>query len=121
MYVIVWQFVVHPGYEEEFERAYGADGDWAQFFRAGTGFVSVELLRDPRDPCMFVTIDRWKTATDYEEFSLQNAIEYREIDERCERLTIKETHVGNFEVVGRGPNNQNRPLDQKRREDRYEE
>ena len=100
MYVIVWQFEVRPGGEREFEQAYGADGDWAKFFRTGTGFVSVELLRDPRNPSAYSTIDRWKTATDYEEFSRQNAIKYREIDERCERLTVKETHVGSFDVVG---------------------
>ncbi len=99
MYVIVWQFEVRPGCEEAFQRAYGSDGDWARFFGTGSGFVGVELLRDSRNPRMFVTIDRWKTATDYEEFSRQNAIRYREIDERCERLTVKETHVGNFEVV----------------------
>ena len=89
MYVIVWQFAVRPGCEEEFQQAYSADGDWAQFFRTGAGFVSVELLRDPRNPRMFVTIDRWNTSTDYEEFSRQNAIKYREIDEHCERLTVK--------------------------------
>ncbi len=100
MFVIVWQFVVKSGCEEAFERAYGADGDWAQFFRTGTGFVSVELLRDPRNPSAYSTIDRWKTATDYEEFSRQNAMEYREIDERCECLTVNETHGGSFEVVG---------------------
>ena len=100
MYVIVWLFEVRPGCEEEFQRAYGADGDWAQFFRTGTGFVGVELLCDPRDPRQFVTIDRWKTATDYEQLSRQNSIKYREIDERCERLTVKETHVGSFLVVG---------------------
>ena len=57
MYVIVWQFEVRPGCEREFERAYGADGDWAQFFRTGTGFVSVELLRDPRNPSAYSTIE----------------------------------------------------------------
>lgn len=108
MYVIVWQFEVRPGSEEEFQRVYGADGDGARFFRTGTGLVSVELLHDPRDPRMVVTIDRWKTATDYEKCCRQNAIKYREIDERCERMTVKETHVGSFGVVGisLGPENQ---------------
>ncbi|MCH8147682.1 MAG: antibiotic biosynthesis monooxygenase [Planctomycetes bacterium] len=100
MYVILWQFVVREGCAEAFQQVYGADGDWAKFFRTGTGFVGVELLCDPRDPRKFVTIDRWETATDYEEFSRRNAIKYREIDERCEQLTVKETHVGSFDVVG---------------------
>ncbi|MCH8242651.1 MAG: hypothetical protein IH897_08580 [Planctomycetes bacterium] len=101
------QFKVRPSCEEEFQRAFGADGDWAKFYRTGPGFVTVELLRDPRDPRMFLTIDRGETATDYGGFSGQNAIQYREIDERCERLPVKETHVGSFKVVGisLGPDN----------------
>ena len=107
MHTIVRQFVVRPGCKREFEQAYGADGDWARFFGTGAGFVNVELLRDSKKPNVYDTIDRWETATDYEEFSLQNAIQYRAIDERCERLTVKETHVGSFEVVGisLGPDN----------------
>lgn len=100
MYVILWQFVVREGSEGAFQRAYGADGEWARFFRTGAGFVGVELLCDPRDPRKFVTIDRWETATAYEEFSRLNAIKYREIDDRCERLTAMETHVGSFVAVG---------------------
>ena len=44
--------------EREFEQAYGADGDWAQLFGTGPGFVSAELLRDPRNLSVYLTIDR---------------------------------------------------------------
>ena len=30
----------------EFERVYGTDGEWAEFFRRGRGYIGTELLRD---------------------------------------------------------------------------
>ena len=35
---------------EQFERVYGPEGDWAQFFRTGRGYVGTELLRDVEIP-----------------------------------------------------------------------
>ena len=34
----------------EFERAYGMDGEWAEFFRQGRGYIGTELLRDVEAP-----------------------------------------------------------------------
>ena len=34
----------------EFERVYGPEGDWAEFFRRGRGYVGTELLRDIEHP-----------------------------------------------------------------------
>ena len=35
---------------EAFERAYGPEGEWAQFFREGRGYVGTELLHDVESP-----------------------------------------------------------------------
>ena len=35
---------------EQFERVYGPEGEWAQFFRTGRGYVGTELLRDVEIP-----------------------------------------------------------------------
>ena len=96
MFVIVWRFEVKPGCEQEFERAYGSNGVWAEFFATDPGFINVELLRDAGNPRVFLTIDRWKAEKNYDEFSRQNASRYREIDKQCERLTLQETLIGKF-------------------------
>ncbi|HEY7398030.1 MAG TPA: antibiotic biosynthesis monooxygenase, partial [Gaiellaceae bacterium] len=47
---------------EEFERAYGPEGEWARFFMQADGFVGTELLRDLDEPGRYLVIDRWETA-----------------------------------------------------------
>ena len=44
MIAIVFSYEVRDA--AEFERVYGPDGEWAQFFRDGTGYIGTELLHD---------------------------------------------------------------------------
>ena len=53
---------------EEFERVYGPDGDWAQFFRTGRGYIGTELLHDVEEPERFLVIDRWESIDAYNAF-----------------------------------------------------
>ena len=62
MHVIIWEFRAQRGREGEFEGAYGPDGDWANFFRSGEGYLGTELMRDLETPGRYVTIDRWTSA-----------------------------------------------------------
>ncbi len=43
MYLRLWKFKVKRGAAGEFERAYGAQGDWARLFERADGFVSTQL------------------------------------------------------------------------------
>ena len=99
--MIVWEFRIPPGKRREFEKAYGPDGDWARFFRTGKGYIRTELLRDRRMPHRYLTLDFWKSRTDYERFKKENHVEYQAIDKKCESLTEKEVEIGQF-TVGRG-------------------
>lgn len=100
MYVIIWEYQTKPGCESEFERVYGAAGDWVEFFGRGQGYIGTELLRDPKTTGRFVTIDRWVSETDYESFQSREHTEYQAIDRRCERLTQYETRIGAFDLPG---------------------
>ena len=46
----------------DFERVYGPEGEWAQFFRSGAGYIGTELLRDVEEPDRYLVIDRWESA-----------------------------------------------------------
>jgi len=48
-HVILWEFLVKPGREKEFERIYGPEGDWARLFARAEGYVRSDLLRDLSD------------------------------------------------------------------------
>ena len=60
MYVVVWQFRVRPEWVPEFERAYGAEGDWAQLFTRSPGFIRTDLWREPGEIGNYFTADYWR-------------------------------------------------------------
>src|SRR5690349_12131307 len=86
MYVIVWEFKVKPGSIEEFEGAYGAAGDWAQFFSRGVGYLGTRLFRESEEQGSYVTFDRWTSRQDYENFQREYAKQYRELDAQFELM-----------------------------------
>ena len=96
-YAILWEFHVKPEAQPQFERVYGARGDWAQFFRMASGYIGTELIRDEKQSHRYVTIDLWRSRQEYEAFRQQHADEYRQIDQRCEQMTEAEQALGTFE------------------------
>lgn len=100
MYVIVWEFRVRPGQERAFERAYGAEGEWARLFRQGEGYLHTELIRDAHDERRYLTLDRWRSAEAYERFRAHQREAYAALDQRCESLTEHETLLGALLSIG---------------------
>jgi heme-degrading monooxygenase HmoA len=83
----------------EFERVYGPDGEWAQFFRQGTGYIGTELLHDLELESRYLVIDRWESAEAYNAFTAEHREQYvRRVDET--RLYYdQELRFGTFENV----------------------
>lgn len=96
MYIILWEFIVKGGHEEEFARAYDADGTWAQFFHKDNNYLGTELLHDILEPQRYVTIDRWTSEEAYRAFREKNLREYETIDREFEHFMDSETPLGSF-------------------------
>ena len=83
----------------EFERVYGPEGEWAQFFRDGRGYIGTELLRDVETPGRYLVVDRWESREAYNEFVAANRDEYmRRVDETSFQYE-HELRLGTFESV----------------------
>jgi heme-degrading monooxygenase HmoA len=83
----------------DFERTYGAEGEWAQFFRSGTGYIGTELLKDIEIPGRYLVIDRWDSSDAYNAFVEANREEYmRRVDETAFHY-LHELRFGTFESV----------------------
>ena len=78
---------------------YGADGDWAQFFRGGNGYIGTELLRDAELPGRYLVIDRWESAEDYNAFAAENRDAYMHRVDDTRFLYEQELRFGTFENV----------------------
>jgi heme-degrading monooxygenase HmoA len=82
-----------------FERAYGPEGEWAAFFRRGTGFIGTELLRDVETPGRYLVVDRWESAEAYNAFAAAHRDEYmRRVDDSRFHYD-QELRFGTFETV----------------------
>ncbi|HEU5337172.1 MAG TPA: antibiotic biosynthesis monooxygenase [Terriglobales bacterium] len=99
MYVVVWEFIVRAECKDEFEAIYGPQGEWARLFRRGDGYERTDLLHDRSGALRYITLDFWRSCEAYERFQREHRAEYQALDERCGHLTVKETRIGQFEVV----------------------
>ncbi|WP_136709551.1 antibiotic biosynthesis monooxygenase [Agromyces sp. H66] len=95
-YEIVWTYDVASARREAFERAYGADGDWARLFARGDGFLEVVLLADAAVPGRYLTIDRWRDAASFERFQAEHGDAYAALDDDLANVSGRGTRVGGF-------------------------
>lgn len=112
MYAIIWKFAVRPGFEKEFEDAYGPAGAWVELFQRGHGFRETELLRNAGATSSYLTIDRWESKAAYEAFRARFSAAYSAIDQRCEGLTESETEVGTYESSAPEPSERDGGIDE---------
>jgi heme-degrading monooxygenase HmoA len=83
----------------EFERVYGTDGEWAQFFRQGRGYIGTELLRDVEAPGRYLVIDRWESADAYNAFVAERQEEYMQRVDATRFHYDSELRFGSFETL----------------------
>lgn len=88
--------------DSEFEQAYGPDGEWAEFFRDGTGYVGTELLRDVENPGRYLVIDRWDSRDAYHAFVEEHRAEYMKRVDESAFYHDSELRFGTFENVWDG-------------------
>jgi len=92
----VWEFEARPGKETEFEKAYGADGDWAMLFSNSPDYRGTDLLKSITTRT-YLTIDRWTSAVAFADFKQQWQAEYKTLDQLMESLTQSERVIGQYE------------------------
>ena len=116
MIALVFSYEVHDA--AEFERVYGSDGEWAEFFRQGRGYIGTELLRDvegltgsvagearseDRAPSArggrYLVIDRWESVDAYNAFVEARREEYMERVDATRFHYDSELRFGTFESL----------------------
>ena len=64
---IVWQFTVRPGREAEFERFFGADGEWTAANRHARSYLGSSFLRDQSLTSRYLVVEYWSEMLVYEQ------------------------------------------------------
>ena len=83
----------------EFERAYGVDGEWAEFFRESRGYIGTEVLRDVEASGRYLVVDRWESADAYNAFVAEHREEYIQRVDATRFLYDSELRFGTFETI----------------------
>lgn len=96
MYTIIWTYRIDPDHRARFIEAYRSGGRWSTFFKTGAGYLGTEFFQNPDDPDVFLTLDRWQSASAYDAFARAHGEEYERIDRECDAFTISETRLGEF-------------------------
>jgi heme-degrading monooxygenase HmoA len=94
---LVFSYEVHDA--AEFERVYGTNGEWAEFFRQGSGYIGTELLRDVEAPGRYLVIDRWESADAYNAFVAEHREAYMERVDATRFRYDSELRFGTFETL----------------------
>jgi quinol monooxygenase YgiN len=83
---VVWQFQVKAGQQEEFERFYGADGEWTQLGRRSRSFLGSSFLRDQAHDTNYLLIEYWSEMVVYERHRKSFVTDLRSLEERRDTL-----------------------------------
>ena len=96
--VRVWEYDVPETSRAEFERTYGAGGDWAQLFSSSEGFRGTELFASLSVPGRYLTVDRFTDELSWRTFLADHRDAYARLDATTEGLTTNERELAGGEV-----------------------
>jgi quinol monooxygenase YgiN len=82
MVAVVWRFEVSPDHIAEFERFYGANGDWTKMSRRNRSFLGSSFLKDIVEPTRYVLIEYWSEMLVYEKHLANADKEVKELERR---------------------------------------
>jgi GNAT superfamily N-acetyltransferase len=93
MFVRAWSFTPRPERAPDFQRAYAADGEWAELFRRSPAYLGTDLERIDNSGASYLTIDRWHSAEAWTAFLVAHRSDYDALDERCTPLLEAEREI----------------------------
>jgi heme-degrading monooxygenase HmoA len=98
MLVRVWEYDVSETRAVDFERVYGADGEWASLFSLSAGYLGTQLFVSRGDPRRYLTVDRFADTDDWHAFLAEHGDAYARLDAASAALTLGEREVVAAEV-----------------------
>ena len=99
MIAVVWQFQVKAGKQREFEKFYGADGEWSQLARRTRSFLGSSFLRDQASDTSYLLIEYWSEMVVYEKHRQSFGTDIHTLEERREMLCEAILPMGVFSAL----------------------
>jgi hypothetical protein len=87
---VVWQLQVKTGRQQDFEKFYGADGEWSTWARRSRSFLGSSFLRDESSGTSYLLIEYWSEMVVYERHRQTSLNDIRTLEQRrgdlCETI-----------------------------------
>ena len=99
MVAVVWQFEIHPERSPEFERFYGADGEWTKLSRRSRSFLGSSFLKDLAAPDRYLLIEYWSEMLVYERHVADFGDEMKDLEAERDRFVTRMEPVGVFTAL----------------------
>jgi ubiquinone biosynthesis protein UbiJ len=96
---VVWQFDIRPEMAADFERLYGADGDWTKLSRRSRSFLGSSFLRDIGTESRYLLVEYWGEMVVYEKHLADFDDEVHALERERERLVDRMETVGVFTAL----------------------
>src|SRR3982751_5041979 len=99
MIAIMWHFDVKNGREAEFEKMYGADGDWTAMNRQTRSYLGTSFLRDQSRSSRYIVIEYWSEMLVYEHHRTYRSNAIESLEERRTALVDSVEPMGVFTAL----------------------
>ena len=99
MVAVVWQFDIKPEMTAEFERLYGADGDWTKLSRRSRSFLGCSFLRNIGVDSRYLLVEYWGEMVVYEKHQADFSDEIESLERERERIVERMETVGVFTAL----------------------
>lgn len=99
MIAVVWQFEVIPDRSEDFERFYGADGEWTKLSLRSRSFLGSSFLKDLASPVRYTLVEYWSEMLVYEKHLADFDDEVKQLEEQRQKTLVRVEPLGVFTAL----------------------
>jgi quinol monooxygenase YgiN len=96
---VVWQFETRDDSASEFERLYGADGDWTKLSRRSRSFLGSSFLKDLAVPNRYLLVEYWSEMLGYERHLVDLGDEVKDLEAERDRFVARMEPVGIYTAL----------------------
>lgn len=96
--MIVREFVVAEGREEDFKKVFGSEGIWSELLRRSAEHLGTDCRLEAEAERRYRVLDYWLSHESFEDFRRQYQLEYEKFSRliASEGLVERETLLGSF-------------------------
>jgi hypothetical protein len=96
---VVWQLDVRPGRASEFERFYGADGEWMALSRRSRSFLGCSFLKDIVVDTRYLLVEYWSEMVVYERHLADFSRDVQALEARRADFVVRVEPLGVFSAL----------------------